>query len=92
MTTANLQVKMDDEILSEARRITKDMGLDLPTAVRMFVSQLVRDRRMPFTPNVDDEIYSKENVESILKGIKDIKEGRGIEKSLDELLALEKAN
>lgn len=92
MTTANLQVKMDGEILREARRITKDMGFDLPTAVRMFVSQLVRDRRMPFIPDVDDEIYSKENVESILKGLQDIKDGRGVEKSLDELMAMEKAN
>lgn len=91
MTTANLQVKMDSEILNEARRITKDKGFDLPTAVRVSVSQLGRDRRMPFTPNVDDEIYLKENVESVLKGLKDIQKGLGVEKTLDELLALEKA-
>ncbi|HIV16185.1 MAG TPA: type II toxin-antitoxin system RelB/DinJ family antitoxin [Candidatus Avisuccinivibrio pullicola] len=91
-TSANFQIRMDPSMLNEAREIAKEMGTDLPSVVRMFLSQFIRDRRLPFTPNLDDSLYSPENVRSILNGLKEIKEGHGIEVTLEELRDMEKAS
>ena len=91
-TSANFQIRMDPSMLNEAREIAKEMGTDLPSVVRMFLSQFIRDRRLTFTPNLDDSLYSPENVRSILNGLKEIKEGHGIEVTLEELRGMEKAS
>ncbi|MBO8415073.1 MAG: type II toxin-antitoxin system RelB/DinJ family antitoxin [Proteobacteria bacterium] len=90
---SSLQIKIDKELLRQAREICSEMGLDLPTAVRMFICQLVRERGLPFTPSAapreEELFYSPQNLAHIYKGLQDIQEGRGITKTLEELQAME---
>lgn len=57
-------VRVDDELKKEASKIYKDLGLDMTTAVRMFLIQSVRTRSLPFDvtlekPSISDEEFLK---------------------------------
>lgn len=64
------------------------MGLDLTTSIRMFLCQMVHDKRLPFNPNLDS-LYAN-NVAKIKEGLEQISKGQGIEKTLEDLRELEK--
>ena len=50
---ANLQIRIDDALKSQAQAITADLGMDVATAVRIFLAQMVREKALPFPPSLD---------------------------------------
>jgi DNA-damage-inducible protein J len=46
--TALIQVRVDAELKKEAEALLKDMGLDTPTAIRLFFKQVITKRCIPF--------------------------------------------
>lgn len=55
MTTqkkANLNVKIDPQLKTEAETIFEDMGLTTTAAVNMFIKRVIDDRELPFKPRV----------------------------------------
>lgn len=57
---ANLQVKIDDSLREDAQAVAAQLGLDLPSAVRMFLVQMVRQNGLPFQASADP-FYSPMN-------------------------------
>ncbi|MCK8605743.1 type II toxin-antitoxin system RelB/DinJ family antitoxin [Leuconostoc citreum] len=49
---ANLNVKIDQKLKSEAESIFEDMGLTTTAAVNMFLKRVIDDRELPFKPRV----------------------------------------
>lgn len=47
MSSTVLQVRIDKEIKQAAEKLYKDLGTSLPEAVRMFVSQSLREQGLP---------------------------------------------
>jgi addiction module RelB/DinJ family antitoxin len=41
-------IQMDDELKVKADKVLKDMGLNMTTAVTMFLKAVIRERRIPF--------------------------------------------
>lgn len=50
---AMLQIKADDQLLADARTVAESMGMNLAIAVRMFLTQMVRENGLPFKPYTD---------------------------------------
>ena len=48
MTTANINVRTDATIKAQAQQIFESIGLDLSTAVNLFLKQTVRANNLPF--------------------------------------------
>ena len=48
MTTANINVRTDAAVKSQAQHIFESMGLDLSTAVNLFLKQTVKENNLPF--------------------------------------------
>lgn len=44
-----IQFRVDTETKEKAERIFKELGIDLPTAVRMFLARTVRENGIPFS-------------------------------------------
>ncbi|MGM0113343.1 type II toxin-antitoxin system RelB/DinJ family antitoxin [Enterococcus sp. DIV0187] len=59
MTVSRLNIRIDGELKEQAKEVYKDMGMDLTTAVTVFLKQSVREQRLPFQP-------SREPVENII--------------------------
>ena len=48
MGTVNTSVKLDEETKKEAQKLFKDLGLNLSTAINIFLKQAVREKGIPF--------------------------------------------
>jgi DNA-damage-inducible protein J len=58
MSTANINVRTDAALKAQAQQIFDSIGLDLSTAVNLFLKQTVKANNLPFivgTPYVDPE-------------------------------------
>ncbi len=47
-----IQVRTNKELKDRATATLDKMGMDMPTAINMFLTQLVRDQRLPFQPSL----------------------------------------
>lgn len=49
-----IQIRVDTELKEQASEIFEKIGIDIPTAIRMFFKATVREQGLPFGTNVDD--------------------------------------
>lgn len=75
---ANLQVKLDDSLRDDAQCVAAQLGIDLPSAVRMFLVQMVRQNGLPFQASADP-FYSPANQKYLKNVISDIEHGAKLE-------------
>ena len=72
MATVNMSIRMDTELKKQADAMLSDMGLNMTTAMNMFLRQVVRQGRIPFEiatdiPNAETLAAMKE-VDDIISG------------------------
>ena len=48
MATTVLQTRVDSEMKSEAESLFESLGLDITTAIRLFLRQSINQQRIPF--------------------------------------------
>lgn len=48
MATTNMSIRMDTELKKQAESMLSSMGLNMTTAMNMFLRQVVRQGRIPF--------------------------------------------
>lgn len=57
MAATVVQIRMDEDLKDQASAVLDDLGLDLPTAIRMFLKKVIAREGIPFevaredTPN-----------------------------------------
>ena len=49
-----LQVRVDDELKNQANAIFEELGIDLSTAVRMFLKKSIMVKGIPFDTTLDE--------------------------------------
>lgn len=76
---ANLQVKLDDSLRDDAQYVASQLGIDLPSAVRMFLVQMVRQNGLPFQASADP-FYSPANQRYLKNVIAEIENGGKLER------------
>jgi DNA-damage-inducible protein J len=77
---ATVQVRIDHETRQQASELFERLGLDIPTAIRMFLKQSIEANGLPFQPRIaerDINGFSMYDAERIEKAQKQIAEGRG---------------
>jgi addiction module RelB/DinJ family antitoxin len=67
--TSLLQVRIDTELKREAEKLFAEIGLDTPSAVRLFFKQSVARKAIPF-PLTSTNERNKSEFEKTLKGKK----------------------
>ena len=48
-----LQIRIDDELKNQAVAVFDDLGLDISTAIRMFLKKSVQEKGLPFEATLD---------------------------------------
>ena len=66
---SQIAVRVDDELKKEATAIFNELGLDMTTAVKLFLKQSVLTTSIPFKLGLYEKEYSKEEVEQAKKDI-----------------------
>lgn len=60
MATSVVQFRVDDELKNKFVEIYADLGLDLPSAMRMFMKRSVMTKGIPFETVLPDVRYESE--------------------------------
>lgn len=87
MTTISL--RFEDEMKKELDAMCDEMGMNLTTFFMIYAKKALRDRRIPFDIVAPiDPFYSETNMTQIRKADEQVKNGKIVEKTMEELEAM----
>lgn len=66
MATTNLNIRTDKEIKETAEKIYSSLGLNMTTAINMFLRASIRERGIPFELKLD--VPNDETIQAIEEG------------------------
>ena len=88
MANGLLQLRIDDNLRKEASDVYSQLGLDLPTAIRMFLTRSVQVRGIPFSMILPEENYKATVAVTAMKRMSSDAENAGVaDMTLDEINA-----
>ncbi len=88
---AQVNIRIDDALKEKADSLFEELGINMTTAVNIFVRQTVRQGGIPFEVTTrTDPFYSESNIESLRKSIKEANNSKYVSKTMEELIAMEK--
>ena len=88
MATTLVQVRIDDELKNQATAVYDALGIDLSTAVRMFLKRSVMVNGVPFNMTLPQNDYKAERAASALQELSNAAMANGTsEMSLEEINA-----
>ena len=67
MATSIVQFRVDDDLKNEATKIYEELGIDLSTAMRMFLKRSVIVNGIPFSMVVPKDEYNASEALSLMK-------------------------
>ena len=79
MTTSSLQIRIDSNLRKEAEILFSNAGLDMSSAIRLFLRQSVIRRRLPFEVITEnpDPFWSEANQRVLAESIRSLERGEG---------------
>ena len=84
-TTVN--VRMDADLKREFDKVCNVLGLTMTTAVTILAKKMTREKRIPFEVSMDP-FYSESNLAALDHSIQQLKEGKVVIKTMEELEAM----
>lgn len=75
MTQINFRI--DEDIKTNAEAALKEMGLNMSSAITIFLTKVAREKRIPFEINADP-FYSAENMLELRNRIESINNGTSV--------------
>ena len=84
MAQTTVSIRMDDTLKKDFDSICNELGLTMSTAVIMLAKKMAREKRLPFEVSIDP-FYSESNIKSLSESILQMKEGRTVTKTIEEL-------
>ena len=88
MAQTTLSVRMDDTLKKEFDQVCNDLGLTMTTAITILAKKMAREKRIPFEDSLDP-FYSASNMAALNESIDQMRQGKTVAKTLEELEALE---
>lgn len=71
-----IQIRITEDLKDDASYILNKQGLTLSTAIRMFLIKVVASGGLPFTPATNKEYMSLDEINSIIKEVRDERKAR----------------
>ena len=78
---AQLSMRIDDEVKRKAEIACDALGLNMTTAINLYLVKLGNEMRIPFEVSVDP-FYSSANQKVLEESIRQLEEDNGIEHNL----------
>ena len=88
MDMASVNFRMDRKEKAELESVCREMGITLTTAFNIFAKRVIRERKIPFEVSADT-FYSEKNMKRPEESIQQLKDGKVVEKTMEELEAME---
>lgn len=85
-STINVNVRIDEDLKKQTENLLSDMGLNMTTAVNIFLRQVVRTGGIPFEITTrTDGFYNPVNQKVLRESINRLENGAGAEHELIEV-------
>ena len=84
---ATISIRLDDNLKNNFSKTCDELGLDMTTAITIFAKKMTREKRIPFDVSIDP-FYSENNMRAINESVEQLKQGRVVVKTMDELEAM----
>lgn len=84
---ATLNIRIEENLKNKAQKTFNNLGLDMSTAVKMFLHQSVKENALPFHPANNPKLIKKvwdKEVREALKNGKSYKSAQDLFKDLDK--------
>ena len=75
MQKSKIQFSVEPEVKAEAEKLFANLGLDMPSALRIFLAKCLNVRGIPFPVNESD-CYSQESLSDLERRAADINAGK----------------
>ncbi len=86
-----IQVRVDKDLKQQADALFTMLGMDTPTAVRLFLTQAIMKHGIPFSITAPDDFYNEYNMKHLEEAAQRVEARQNVViKTLDELEALER--
>lgn len=83
-----MSIRVDTEDKKKFENFCNQTGMNVSVAVNMFIKAVLREDRLPFEIKTDP-FYNDLNMSILKDSIEQIKKGKTVTKSLDELKEME---
>lgn len=88
MANSLIQLRIDEQLKTEATDIYEKLGLDLPTAIRIFLTRSVQEKGIPFDMTLKANNYRAEAAVNAMREMSRLAEEKGVaDMTLDEINA-----
>lgn len=87
MSTSIVQFRIEDELKEEACAIFEKLGIDLSTALRMFIKRAVMENGIPFPMTLQNDYDSTAVLDAVKAMTKDAALSGNSDMTLDEINA-----
>ena len=84
MAQTTVSIRMDDSLKRDFESICNELGMTMTTAVTMLAKKMSREKRLPFEVSIDP-FYSESNMKALGESIDQMKAGKTVIKTLEEL-------
>ncbi|MFB5762357.1 type II toxin-antitoxin system RelB/DinJ family antitoxin [Paenibacillus medicaginis] len=85
MGQTNINIRMDEDLKKEAESLFSELGLNMTTAVNIFVRQSLRQGGIPFEITTQsDPFYNPDNIKRLKESIQQMEQGKTVRKSMND--------
>ncbi len=88
MAQSTINVRVDEELKKQFDEFCNETGLTISSAINLFITKVVKERQIPFAITADP-FYSSSNMKYMENSIEQLKEGKVVVKTMEELQAME---
>ena len=88
MAQTLINIRMDEDLKRSMEKTCQELGMNMTTAFTIFAKKVSREKRIPFEVSIDP-FYSESNIKAIDESIEQMKHGKVIVRSMEELEAME---
>ncbi len=89
MAQTTINVRIDEELKKQAENLFEDFGMNLSTAINIFMKAVVRERKIPFEISASDPFYNEANIARLIQSIDQLNQGKG---KIHELIEVDTEN
>lgn len=87
MSQTTVSIRMDESLKRDFDLVCNELGMSMTTAITMLAKKMTREKRMPFEISIDP-FYQTANMDALQESIRQMKQGRTVEKTMGELDAM----
>ena len=81
MAQSNITIKIDENVKKEFSYFCEKLGLNMSTAINLFIYSALREKRIPFELKLKEEdidpFYSPQNISRLKKSIEEMEKNGG---------------